>query len=228
MAARKSKKMSPASKHEDREDYEATLAVVAHYYNRGYSLYKIKDKIYEERGVQVSHVTVSKYIDELVARWREASRWEREVYVTQMLDQINDVMVEAWEAYEQSKEDDESRTQEMTVPLRLKDAASKLNSGRDGNRPMNPAEGELMLARETIRRSGRLPAAQYLTIVMQCWQAKRELLGLDAPKETAEDKAHKGKVLMDWSARAKSLPPVEDVEQEILRVKGALPQKEAK
>jgi predicted transcriptional regulator len=136
---------------------EAAIADVAKLSRRGYS----QQRIAVELGLGMS--TVNRYVR--LAKQRYMGVQEEEIYlrVQEKLAQYRDVMVECWEAWEQSKGHCVQNMIEQVI-----EALERRGFDTDG---------------VVISPHVRLPSTQFLRIIMDCLQAERDLLGLDSPKE---------------------------------------------
>lgn len=89
----------------NRQKKEGRLALAAELYRKGYSYRVIAAKIHEEIGVKVSHVTVKNDVATLLAEWRENRIDEIELAIQLELERIDATIIELWDAWEKSKED---------------------------------------------------------------------------------------------------------------------------
>lgn len=105
---------------------------------------------------------------------------ERIDYVREKLAQYREVRREAWEAYERSKLDRERITEDHAAPWDV-EPVPKARKGKAASKASKEPESMLKLVRRSTMKEGRLPASEYLVIVLKCLEAERELLGLDAP-----------------------------------------------
>ena len=90
-------------------------------------------------------------------RYQKMTMAERAAQVAKLDAQLDEIIYEAWKAYKRSK-----KRAVKTVTETTADGVSKVT--------------------QTIEQ--RLPAAEYLRIILAALQARRELFGLDAPKQT--------------------------------------------
>lgn len=167
-------------------DKEEVLATVAKLNRRGYSQYAIADQ------VGVNQSTVSYYLKEIRQRYTQSIVNERKELVAEKLEQVREVITEAWEAWVRSKKDREKVTEEETSSngyIKTKTGAS---------------------------REGQFGEVAYLNTVLRCIQAERELLGLDAPKTVTATVQ-----TLDWNQLVKGLPVgqhPDEIEQTISRI----------
>jgi hypothetical protein len=100
--------------------------------------------------------------------------------------ELEEVRVEAWAAWERSKENAVKIVEE------------------EGNGRVNPATGVEQGNRVTTTTEGQCGDPRYLSIVKDCLKDTRELFGLDEPK-----KVNVTQNVIDWSALAREIggPP---------------------
>lgn len=138
---------------------------------RGHTQTQIARLITEEFGVRISQPTAGAYLraarEEALAESKEEVIDRRD----KLLRELAEVQREAWAAFERGKKDSESETTEEAL---VKQFAKAL--GQDG-KPKVKGE-KLKLIKRILRREGRLPPANYLSIVVECVKEKGRLLGL--------------------------------------------------
>lgn len=159
-------------------DKERVLAEVGRLDRCGYSQYAIAEKMKTTIGYAVSQPMVSKYLKRIREEYKGRLIEDRSAKVAEMLDQLRDVRVAAWDAYERSKEDAE-RVVKEAVAAKEGGEKKKPRRGCSGE----TAEQSLVLLKQIVTTEGRLPGNAYLNTVLATLQAERDLLGLDAPKE---------------------------------------------
>ncbi len=135
-------------------DYERILSEIARYVARGCHQHFIAEKLC------ISQARVSHYVTELKRRWAEINTLTIQEMVEEKLVMLREVRTEAWAAWDRSKEDAESSSEET---LSMQGSEDRLRS--------------------IITTTGRLPNNQYLKTVLDTIQAERELLGLDEAKK---------------------------------------------
>lgn len=217
------------AKHDTMEEYEETLEFVADLMTRGFTLAGMKERLLRDRQVRVSLVMVHKYTETIRERWRSPVMQVREDFIALKSKQLELLYREAMEAFELSKGEEQVRTVERVVPLRLKkdgekgssgkmskvpeklkEAAGKLGQERDGTAKVTGLEADLMVVKEVLRTSNRLPSAQFLQIAIMCIKAEQELqefaAGLGRPGDKGTSKP------LSWTARLAALPPVDQIE----------------
>lgn len=200
--------------HETEEEFEKTLDVVAFYYNRAFSQAKIAEMVKKERGISVSQPMISGYIKKLKKRWRTSDD-ERIDHVNAVVEQLKTIKQECWAAYELSKKGERTVTREFAIPPKLKTALDKVDASADGDAP-SPAQKEMRLLRKQIKDMSRLPAVQYLDMILKCVALEVAIRGLEAPKEAkltvgGDD----GKKVLDWTVHSNALPPARNIEEEL-------------
>jgi hypothetical protein len=142
---------------------EAQLLEIEQRHNRGESIRDIGAHL------SLHFTTVQRDLETIVQRYRDKTLVERTVGVNRMIASLRDVRKEAWEAWEQSKENTERQVKEL------------INESLDANG--NPTAGTRQRMKVIHRTEGRLPKAEYLNIILRTLKSEAELLGLYAPKE---------------------------------------------
>jgi hypothetical protein len=149
-----------------------------------------QDMIAEQLGI--AQETVSKDYRMILKEWHAQRTEMVEEEVTAKLAEYLEIRTEAWAAWERSKID----------------AEKVVNADGPG------------YSTETKTREGRIPANEYLRTVLNCLQAERELLGLDAVKEVKVQGRYVTAQL-NWADLAQQVPdtgPVPDlIEQSVQR-----------
>jgi AcrR family transcriptional regulator len=197
----------------EKEDH---LQRIAPLHAMGLSAYEIADRL------GVSHTTVYHDIAEVKRRFNAAAMESHGAMVQEKLAILREVRKEAYAAWERSKQDTWKATTRK-VPVTLKE---KPGGRRTGRKPAEPAPDQLreMFTTElTEVREGRLPASEYMNIILKTVEQERAILGLDeALKIDLQDSGG------FWDAVART-PVVQSdsddpIEAEIVRVdKTALP-----
>ncbi len=227
---------TPSAAHENEEDLEETLEVVAHYYHRGWSEWQIKRQLEQERGISVGQMTVHRYIVKLRERWRKPVNDERTSFVNRMTERIEVLIREAYMALELSKKNGRTLTKEYSPPLSLKGrkpeeeetevpselrrAAEKVADSVDGDCTIDHRMRKLKLQAKKVTERERLPAVQYMTIIKDCLDMLNDLHGAYAPKEAKLTVGNSdGKKVLDWTVHANALPPGRNIEEELKAIK---------
>lgn len=221
---------TPTAVHENEEDLEETLEVVAHYYHRGWSEWQIKRQLEQERGISVGQMTVHRYIEKLRKRWQKPVADERTAFVNRMTERIEVLIREAYMALELSKGKERTVTKEYIPPLKgrppaeegsevpseLRRAAEKVADSVDGDCTIDHRMRKLKLHAKKVTEKERLPAVQYMAIIKDCFDMLNDLHGAYAPKEAkltvgGDD----GKKVLDWTVHANALPPARNIQEEL-------------
>lgn len=146
----------------------------------GYSIREIALKVL---GGRVSHATVVNDIKEIKQRYNESILESRQALVRERLDLLRDIRQEAFEAWERSKENAEKRTTKMTPGLEA--LLKKRKRGARGRRDQKGQEvttdqlKDMFISELTEVVEGRLPASEYMNIILKTVEQERALLGLD-------------------------------------------------
>ncbi|MFB5946105.1 hypothetical protein [Albibacterium profundi] len=94
-----------------RQKKEARLAAIAALYRKGWSYRAIAAKIQEDLGVKISHMTVKNDVQTLLVEWRENRVEDMDLAVQLELERIDATIMELWDAWEKSKEDQELKSE---------------------------------------------------------------------------------------------------------------------
>ena len=123
---------------------------VADLYLRGKSQWQIAQELGINQG------NVSRHLEALRVEWRKSNELKIDVMQQRELAKVDLIEVEAWAAWERSKENKERTTKER-------------------------ASGESTIrSKAVVVTEGRLPENEYLKTVMMCINKRCEILGLDA------------------------------------------------
>jgi predicted transcriptional regulator len=114
--------------------------------------------------VGISQAQVSIYLKEVRERWKADAMRSREEYVSKKIAEFNDIRAEMWQAWERSKEDAQELSEEF---------GTRFVKDQDGS-----AEQSWEKLKEIHAKKGRLPASQYITIILGTLKAEMDLLGL--------------------------------------------------
>jgi hypothetical protein len=112
---------------------------------------------------------IAKFCVYLQARIEDKTLVERTVGINRMIATLRDVRKEAWEAWEQSKENTEHQVKEL------------ISESLDAKG--NPTADTRQRMKVIHRTEGRLPKAKFLDIILHTLKQEAELLGLYLPKE---------------------------------------------
>lgn len=154
------------------EELQKVYEEVAHLTRRGWTQVEIATKI------GVSQKTISLYLKDIRRLWAENVTWEITEYVAEKLDQYREIRKEAWSAWERSKE---SYKRTVTEKGHKRTLTVKLGEGPKGRRetPATADENKLVVLKRVLTKEGRVPAVQFLQVVLETLEAERRLLGLD-------------------------------------------------
>lgn len=165
------------------------LDIIAQLYKRGYSYREIREEVMARLDLQAySLQTVHKDVNRLLSEWRE-TRIENTDHAVQLeLERIDELIKEAWEAWDKSKVDYERSRQKMQgVP------------GGDGE----SGEGGIVTVKmeQTKENVNSCGDPRYLEVIHKNLVERRKLLGLYSPekKEITGDLSF-ASLLMETSA----------------------------
>ncbi len=173
-----------------RRDYHRSAImrqeIVAQLFKRGYSYTEIRHEVMARLDLaSYSLSTVCKDVNTLLEEWRKC-RIENLDYALQLeLQRIDDLIKEAWEAWEKSKEDGVEKTSKQKgVPI---------PEGEDGE-----GGGVATISMEQTQKELR-PCGdpRYLDMIHKLLIERRKLLGLYAPEKRELD--HKGGVSVNMT-----------------------------
>lgn len=156
--------------------------IVAQLFKRGYTYTEIRHEVMARLDLPAySLSTVCKDVNTLLAEWREC-RIDNLDYALQLeLQRIDDLIKEAWEAWEKSKED--------TVARSSKQKGIPAANGEGGNEE----EGVVTIAMEQTQKELH-PSGdpRYLDMIHKLLIERRKLLGLYAPER--REFSHQGNI----------------------------------
>jgi hypothetical protein len=139
----------------------------------------VKLSLHGYRQVDVARMTgisqgrVSQILSESIESWRARRvRDTPEQLIGMKLEQLRAVRAEAWEAWVQSKEDDVYTIEEQNLRTIYRNATV------NGKRVQIPGGERLRVVRAIRRVVSRLPANEYLQMVIQCLTEEMKLEGL--------------------------------------------------
>ena len=162
---------------------EADMAEIGRLHRMGFTYREIAAK------TGISLPTIAKDLKAIKARYNEAHTLDRAAIIRERLDLLQDIKNEAFKAWERSKRDAIRRTTKK-VPLReddggeglkgsLKKKPPKRGKGRIPKEPSTDELKRMFVTELTEVREGRLPASEYMNIVLKTIEQERALLGLD-------------------------------------------------
>lgn len=172
-----------------------------HMLSRGESRYSIARQLGESQ--RVIDQVLKTAVDLVVKERTIADDEERALKIAE----YKEVKREAWLAWERSKADAQKIVVERFKPRPKKD--------EDGNEVEQPEQ-----KKTTRSNEGRLPSSSYLTIILQCIQAERELMGLDPDLNINLKQTH----AISWDSfseaarKAASIERHDQVEQELMKM----------
>ncbi len=146
---------------------ELRIGIISGLYKRGYSYAALREEVMARLDLPTYSLrTVKKDVDRMLAEWRK-TRIENTDYAVQLeLERIDDIIKEAWEAWEKSKRDGE----------RVRTTRSgRRSKGGDGIETTNVTQ-----QREEYCGHGD---TRYLDVVQRAQIERRKLLGLYAPEK---------------------------------------------
>ncbi len=173
-------KKGPRFTETERED---RLCKVARLDRRGWSQSDIA------RECLVTQQTVSNDLKEIRQRYKVDMLAEHDEMVAQTVAEYREIISELWAAWERSKED-AVKTVEERAPIDttppVEDEAPRRKRGL-ARLLANPNQFEFRKIKEVMTREGRLPAAEYMKLILNAREGIRSLLGLDAAKKVDMD-----------------------------------------
>ncbi len=162
---------APGKKMRDyRQEQLLRLNIIAGLYKRGYSYREIREEVMARLDLQTySLQTVHKDVNRLLSEWRE-TRIEDFDYALQLeLERIDEIIKEAWEAWDKSKIDYErKRAKQQGVP------SDDKGNGGDGGIVTVKMEQSV----ENVNSCGD---PRYLEVIHKNLMERRKLLGLYSP-----------------------------------------------
>lgn len=129
----------------------------------------------------IHQTMVSKEWRFIVKEIQDTQSEDAKAHIALMLEQYAEVRREAWEAWEKSKEDHRRYSEEEYIhppKAPTKDLSGGKKSGDSKDAPARTGGKKI-----TKVEDGRLPGAQYLSTILECLKAERELRGLNPAKE---------------------------------------------
>lgn len=166
--------MTEEKKHKPRmykyqQRMEARLPIVAELYKHGYSYREIREETMARLGLSsYSSRTISKDIKRLLAEWREQRLTDTDELMQKELAVIDDIIKEAWIAWNKSKTDKTQRS------AKQKGVPGEEGSGTDViTMQMEQATKELICYGDP----------RYLDVIDKQAKERRKLLGLYAPEK---------------------------------------------
>lgn len=161
----------PGKKMKDyRQAQIVRLDIIAQLYKRGYSQRAIREEVMARLDLKTYSLrTVHKDVNALLKEWRETRIENIDLSVQLELERIDDMIREAWAAWDKSKTDyEKKRAKQQGVP----------GGGEDGG------EGVVTIKMEQQKEEVICYGdPRYLDLVHKLSQERRKLLGLYAPEK---------------------------------------------
>lgn len=142
------------------------LDIVAKLYKHGYSYREIQAEVKARLALDTYALsTVKADVDTLLAQWREERKIDLEANLNAELARIDEIIKEAWEAWEKSKEDYEK------------------NSTKQRGVPQDSGEILTAYIEKAINEQRSCGDPRYLDIIDKQLRERRKLLGLYAAEK---------------------------------------------
>lgn len=153
------------------------LDIIAQLYKRGYSYRQMQEEVKARLDLQsYSLNTVHKDVKALLAEWRETRIENLDLAIQLELERIDEIIREAWEAWDKSKQDgDKTRTKQTGVVPQKGDGEDE-PQGEDGK----IVTVKIERTSEELMNCGD---PRYLEIVHKNLTERRKLLGLYSPEK---------------------------------------------
>lgn len=161
---------APGKKMKDyRQAQIVRLDIIAQLYKRGYSYREIRDEVMSRLGLDsYSLRTVHKDVNVLLEEWRQTRIENFDLSVQLELERIDDMIREAWAAWDKSKTDyEKKRAKQQGIPG-------------------NSEEGESVVTVKMEQQKEEIICygdPRYLELIHKLSQERRKLLGLYAPEK---------------------------------------------
>lgn len=176
--------------------------IVAQLFKRGYSYAEIRREVMTRLDLKTySLSTVCKDVNTLLEEWRKC-RIENLDYALQLeLQRIDDLIKEAWQAWEKSKEDGvEKRSKQRGIPM------PRNEGDEDNDEGNNVLTVSMEQSQKELHPCGDV---RYLDMIHKLLIERRKLLGLYAPEK--RELEHKGGVAVSMTR--------EEIEEELKRLR---------
>ena len=203
---------------------EEVLSVVAKYHRRGYTQQQIREKLKSDVKLEVSVPMVCNYVKEIRKRYAATTQETHAALVAEKVEQLNEVIAEAWAAYEWSKRDTQKVTREKALrkPVEEKVVEKVKIKGHSKRRTTEQeVEAILTTVKVMVTREGRIPANEFLLTIIRAHELQMKLLGVLDSSTVNNNTVNVLNV--DWAAMAERSPIVDPMERLPIEVK-ALPQ----
>lgn len=150
----------------------AVLDEVARSRRKGLTQHKIVDHLHEVFGVRVTQPMVVQYEKMVIQRYRESTVEERAAYVAEHCAAMDDVIAEAYAAWEVSKKEIEKWIKKTYGPQPCYKCKGEDCQRCEGTGMVTPS------AEEVFQREGRVPGAEYMRLVIDARKQQAQLLGI--------------------------------------------------
>lgn len=156
-----------------KEQRNLRMDIIAPLFKRGYSYRNIREEVMSRLDLDTySLKTVKSDIDALLKEWRELRIANIDLSIQLELQRIDDLIKEAWDAWDKSKEDYERKSDSQDVAIEMEGCEE------DGDGKIIPVRARQK--RESVRSFGD---PRYLDIINKLLIERRKLLGLYAPEK---------------------------------------------
>ena len=152
------------------------IDIIAQLYKRGYSYRQIQAEVMARLDLATySLKTVHKDVKRMLEEWREARIENLDLAIQLELERIDDVIREAWEAWDKSKQDYEKTHIKQTGSPTQQDSEGKKGDGEG-----NIVTVKIERTSEEITKYGN---PRYLEVIHKNLAERRKLLGLYSPEK---------------------------------------------
>lgn len=156
-----------------KEQRNLRMDIIAPLFKRGYSYRNIREEVMSRLDLETySLKTVKSDIDALLKEWRELRIANIDLSIQLELQRIDDLIKEAWDAWDKSKEDYERKSDSQDAAIEMEGCEE------DGDGKIIPVRARQQ--RESVRSCGD---PRYLDIINKLLIERRKLLGLYAPEK---------------------------------------------
>lgn len=150
------------------------MDIIAPLFKRGWSYRALREEVMARLDLDTySLKTVKDDVDKLLKEWRETRITDMDLSVQLELQRIDDLIREAWEAWEKSKEDYEKQGGTQTAAIVQEETAE--GGSEDKIIPV-----KMQQRKDSVRSCGD---PRYLELINKLLIERRKLLGLYAPEK---------------------------------------------
>lgn len=124
---------------------------------------------------------ISKDLKIIRKRYNDSIVGSRAELVAEKKAQYRDILQEAWNEWEKSKQDAQRKVEELIKPFKKRGEEDD-----DESTPLELSDEDrdhLIKVKEIITTEGRIAEVAFLKIIADCLKAERDLGGLDEPKK---------------------------------------------